>query len=84
MTFQEIFDSPGIYIHRDMREGIAARVDDMGAIDFVEYETPTQVWPNTTIIRAYKQCFQKDWKKVASTYQLFGTKRHELLNERTK
>ena len=83
MKFEEIFNAEGLYIHRDMQEGMAARIDKIGTIDFVEYDTPSQITPNLHYIQVYKQCFQKDWKKVLTLYQLFGTKRHDLLNERT-
>jgi len=83
MKFEEIFQKEGLYIHANMKDGVAAKIDEFGAVDFIEYETPESLFSANLNIRVFKECFSRDWKKALTKHQLFGVRKQRLLNERT-
>jgi hypothetical protein len=76
MTFQEIFNEPGLYRADSFAKGIAFlikgnQVDGQNELTQVYYESPYKLTYSDLPLKIYKGLLKKDYKLVYNKNELF-------------
>lgn len=76
MTFQEIFNEPGLYRADSFTEGIGfliekCQLNGQNELKIVYYESPDKLTYNDLPLTIYKGLLEKDYKKVWNKTELF-------------